>query len=193
MLQRSPTYVISRPDKDVIANALRAVLPDRWAYAITRWKNVAMQQFFYGRSRTRPGRSSEAPRPGTQGARAGLRCRDALHAQVQSNGTKRLCLVPNGDLFVAIRSGKASIVTDRIEHFTEHGVKLKSGRELDADIIVTATGLTSSSWVRCICRRRHAGRFRADLDLQGDDVFRRGRIWCVRSATSMPRGRCVRI
>ena len=141
MLQRSPTYVVSRPDKDVIANALRRVLPDRCAYAITRWKNVALQQLFYGRSRTHPehviakllDRVRKELGPGYD---------VATHFTPRYNPwDQRLCLVPNSDLFEAIRSGKASIVTDHIERFTATGILLKSGKELRADIIVTATGL----------------------------------------------------
>ena len=141
MLQRSPTYVVSRPDTDVIANALRAVLPSRWAYRITRWKNVAMQQFVYWHSRKNP-----------QGLKRKLLAMVRAELGPDYDVTKhftpsynpwdqRLCLVPNGDLFAALRAGKASIVTDRIAHFTEHGIKLQSGREIAADIIVTATGL----------------------------------------------------
>jgi len=141
MLQRSPTYVVSRPDRDVIANALRAVLPSTWAYAITRWKNVAMQQFLYRRTRTNP---EQVKRKLLDMVRKEL----GPDYDVETHFTprydpwdQRLCLVPNSDLFAAIRSGKASIVTDRIERFTENGILLASGTELDADIIVTATGL----------------------------------------------------
>ncbi len=141
MLQRSPTYVISRPDTDAIANRLRTFLPDHWAYAITRWKNTRMQQWLYRLTRTRP-----------EFVRKKLlqRVRNELGPDfdVERHFTpsynpwdERLCLVPNSDLFAAIRSGKASVVTDRIETFTERGLRLESGQELDADIIVTATGL----------------------------------------------------
>ena len=141
MLQRSPTYVISFPDKDWIANALRAILPEKWAYAITRWKNITFQQFTYRLTRTRP-----------QMMKRFLlrRVRKELGEDypVEQHFTptynpwdQRLCLVPNSDLFEALRSGKASIVTDTIDTFTEAGVRLDSGDELEADIIVTATGL----------------------------------------------------
>jgi cation diffusion facilitator CzcD-associated flavoprotein CzcO len=141
MLQRSPTYVISRPDKDVIANLLRRLLPDRWAYAITRWKNTQLQQYLYRLTRTRP----ELVRN-----KLLKRVRQELGADfdVEKHFTpsyqpwdERLCLVPNSDLFKAIRSGKASIVTDHIDTFTESGIQLRSGRQLEADIIITATGL----------------------------------------------------
>ncbi|HUI26685.1 MAG TPA: NAD(P)/FAD-dependent oxidoreductase, partial [Candidatus Kryptonia bacterium] len=142
MLQRSPTYVVSRPDKDAIANALRRVLPEQWAYAITRWKNVALQQFFYGRTRTRP-EKVKAKLIDMVRKELGPEYDVETHFTPSYNPwDQRLCLVPNSDLFEAIRSGKASIVTDHIERFTEHGILLKSGKELAADIIVTATGLS---------------------------------------------------
>jgi cation diffusion facilitator CzcD-associated flavoprotein CzcO len=141
MLQRSPTYVVSRPDKDIIANTLRKILPENWAYAITRWKNVGLQQFFYGQTRTNPERVK-------QKLLDMVRKELGPYYDVEKHFTpsynpwdQRLCLVPNSDLFEAIRSGKASIVTDQIERFTEKGIALKSGETLEADIIVTATGL----------------------------------------------------
>jgi cation diffusion facilitator CzcD-associated flavoprotein CzcO len=141
MLQRSPTYVVSRPDRDAIANALRKVLPERWAYAITRWKNVALQQLLYRRTRTQPQKVK-------QKLLDMVRKELGADYDVEKHFTprydpwdQRLCLVPNSDLFVAIRSGKASVVTDTIDRFTETGIRLASGGELEADIIVTATGL----------------------------------------------------
>ncbi len=141
MLQRSPTYVVSRPDKDVIANTLRRVLPERWAYGITRWKNVALQQLLYRSTRTHPDKVK-------QKLLDMVRKELGPDYDVETHFTpsynpwdQRLCLVPNSDLFAAIRSGKASIVTDHIAHFTERGIRLRSGTELPADIIVTATGL----------------------------------------------------
>ena len=141
MLQRSPTYVISRPDEDTIANFLRKVLPEKWAYGITRWKNITMGQYLYRQTRTNPQKVKDELLK---------MVRDELGEDydVEKHFTpeynpwdQRLCLVPNSDLFEAIRSGKASVVTDHIETFTENGILLKSGKELDADIIVTATGL----------------------------------------------------
>jgi cation diffusion facilitator CzcD-associated flavoprotein CzcO len=141
MLQRSPTYVVSRPEKDAIANALRRVLPSRWAYAITRWKNVALQQFFYRRTRTHPDQVKQKLLDMVR-KELGPDYDVETHFTPKYNPwDQRLCLVPNSDLFAAIRSGKASMVTDHIAHFTEHGITLKSGRVLEADIIVTATGL----------------------------------------------------
>ena len=141
MLQRSPTYVVARPDHDAVANTLRRVLPDGLAYRLTRRKNVALQEWVYGQTRTRPAAVRD---------RLLAKVRDALGPDydVDSHftpdydpGDQRLCLVPNGDLFDAINSGKASVVTDHIDTFTETGVRTVSGTELEADIIVTATGL----------------------------------------------------
>ncbi len=141
MLQRSPTYVISRPDRDVIANFLRRILPEERAYAITRWKNVGMQQWLYRRTRKAP---DQVRKRLLQMIRAELGPDYDIekHFSPRYNPwDQRLCLVPNSDLFKAIRSGKASVVTDHIETFTETGIRLVSGEELPADIIVTATGL----------------------------------------------------
>ena len=141
MLQRSPTYVVSRPDRDAIANGLRKVLPERWAYAITRWKNVGLQQFFYRRTRTQPAKVKQKLLELVR-KELGPEYDVATHFTPSYNPwDQRLCLVPNSDLFVAIRSGKASVVTDQIERFTASGIRLRSGEQLDADIIVTATGL----------------------------------------------------
>ena len=141
MLQRSPTYVASRPDVDKIANNLRKFLPAKWAYAITRFKNVQMQRYIYNRTRTQP-----------EQVKASLisMVKDALGADydVDKHFTpsynpwdQRLCLIPNADLFKSIRSGKTRVVTEQIECITAKGVKLATGEELAADILVTATGL----------------------------------------------------
>jgi monooxygenase len=141
MLQRSPTYIVSRPSRDVIANFLRKRLPAKLAYAITRWKNVLIGMYFYGLSRRRPDYMK-------QGILNLVRKELGTEYDVDKHFSprynpwdQRLCLVPDSDLFAAIRSGKASIVTDEIETFTEKGLRLRSGNEIDADIIVTATGL----------------------------------------------------
>lgn len=139
MLQRSPTYIVSRPAKDFIANFLRAALPSKAAYAISRWKNVLLGMFFYMLARKRP---SVMKKLIAKGVKKELG-EDALkHFTPNYNPwDQRLCLVPDSDLFKSIKSGKAEIVTDHIENFTETGLQLKSGEHLDADIIVTATGL----------------------------------------------------
>ncbi len=140
MLQRSPTYVVSRPAEDRLANWFRRRLPDGAAYALTRWKNVLLGMFFYNLARKRP---ELFKRMLAKGVRRQLgEAYDAKHFTPRYNPwDQRLCLVPDSDLFRAIREGGASVVTDHIESFTETGLRLKSGQHLDADIIVTATGL----------------------------------------------------
>lgn len=140
MLQRSPTYVVSRPAEDKIANWLRRRLPARAAYALTRWKNVLLGMFFYNLARKRP---EVFKRMVAKGVRRQLGEEYALKHFTPSYNPwdQRLCLVPNSDLFRSIRGGRASVVTDHIERFTETGLQLKSGEHLDADIVVTATGL----------------------------------------------------
>ncbi len=140
MLQRSPTYVVSRPDKDAIANFMRKVLPDSVAYRITRKKNTTLQQFFYHRTRTQPEKVKKFLLGRTRKALGDDYTAEHFTPSYDP-WDQRLCLIPNGDLFEAIKSGKASVVTDTIDTFTETGIRLKSGTEIDADIIVTATGL----------------------------------------------------
>lgn len=146
MLQRSPTYMASMPDTDRIANLLRKALPEKWAYAVTRWKNIKLQQFVYSCSRVAP---KLVKRQLIRRVRKELgEYVDIEYVDIEKDFTprydpwdQRLCLVPNGDLFESLRSGKASVITDRITAITASGVRLESGREVDADIIVTATGL----------------------------------------------------
>lgn len=140
MLQRSPTYVVSRPARDKIANALRSLLPDRAAYKLSRWKNISMQSLFYNRARSQPEKIKHTL--------LGLARKEIGDDMVKKHFTptynpwdQRLCLIPDSDLFRVLNEGQASVVTDHIDHFTETGIKLKSGETLDADIIVTATGL----------------------------------------------------
>ena len=141
MVQRSPTYVVSAPDTDAIANALRKVLPGKLAYNLTRRKNVAFQQMIYKRTRTQPAKV-KAKLIGLVRKELGPDYDVATHFTPKYNPwDQRLCLVPNSDLFKAINAGKASVVTEHIDTFTETGIRLKSGEELQADIIVTATGL----------------------------------------------------
>ncbi len=141
MLQRSPTYVVSRPRRDAIANGLRRVLPARLAYDLTRRKNVALQQWIYRQSRVAPDKM-KARLLKMVGKELGPDYDVATHfTPTYGPWDQRLCLVPDGDLFAAIRTGKASVVTDGIRSFTETGLELESGATLDADIIVTATGL----------------------------------------------------
>ncbi|CAB4604361.1 MAG: FAD-dependent oxidoreductase [Actinobacteria bacterium] len=141
MLQRSPTYVVSAPDQDPIANTLRKVLPDRVAYEITRKKNVALQQFMYGRTRTQPEKVKQTLLKRVREELGESYDVDTHFTPRYNPWDQRMCLVPNSDLFKAIRDGKASVVTDHIETFDETGITLQSGEHLDADVIVTATGL----------------------------------------------------
>src|ERR671915_1142583 len=141
MLQRSPTYIISLPAEDPIANGLRRLLGDRAAYPIARWKNVALQTLLYKLSRRRPGLVRSLLRKATiKQLPPGYEV-DTHFKPAYEPWDQRLCLVPDGDLFAAIRAGRASVVTDHIEEFTETGVRLRSGAELAADVVVTATGL----------------------------------------------------
>jgi monooxygenase len=141
MLQRSPTYVVSRPDTDRLANTLRSVLPDKLAYELTRRKNVGFQQLVYKRTRTQPDKV-KAQLIGMVRKELGPDYDVDRHFTPSYNPwDQRLCLVPNSDLFAAIRSGRASVVTDRVATFTETGIELESGGTLEADIVVTATGL----------------------------------------------------
>ena len=141
MLQRSPTYVVSMPDTDIIANILRKLLPEKMAYAITRWKNIELQQWTFRQSRKHPDRVKRRLLKWVRKELGKDYDVETHFTPTYNPWEERLCLVPNNDLFGAIRSGKASVVTDQIDHFTEHGIMLQSGETLDADIIVTATGL----------------------------------------------------
>ncbi|WP_345631041.1 flavin-containing monooxygenase [Rugosimonospora acidiphila] len=141
MLQRSPTYVAARPSEDPIANRLRRLLGNRGAYPLTRWKNVLFGTVFYELSRRRPHLVKGLLRKAaTRQLPPGYDV-DTHFAPRYQPWDQRLCLAPDGDLFSAIRAGRASVRTDEIAEFTETGVRLRSGAELDADIVVTATGL----------------------------------------------------
>ncbi len=140
MLQRTPTWMFSRPAKDALANFLRKILPERLAYKITRWKNIKLQDYSFKLARSKP-----------------QKVKDGLHKRIRKSmgqdydlapftppynpWEQRLCLVPDDDLFEAIKRGKASVATGRIKRFVEGGVELDSGEMLEADILVTATGL----------------------------------------------------
>ncbi len=140
MLQRSPTYVVSRPSVDKLANGLRKVLPDSVAYSITRWKNASLGQFFYNQTRKRPDKVRDKLL-GLVRDELGDETVDAHFTPSYNPWDQRVCLVPDGDLYQAITRGDASVVTAEVDRFTEHGVQLTNGDHLDADIIVTATGL----------------------------------------------------
>ena len=141
MLQRSPTYVVSRPGEDAFANWLRRNLPAKLAYGIARWRMVLMSMFFFKLARSRPQRVKREL-IGLVRKELGPDYDVKTHFTPSYNPwDQRVCLVPDSDLFQSIKSGKSSVVTDHIETFTPKGLKLKSGKELEADIIVTATGL----------------------------------------------------
>ncbi|MGD2131503.1 MAG: NAD(P)/FAD-dependent oxidoreductase [Maricaulaceae bacterium] len=141
MLQRSPSYIASRPGRDAIANGLRRILPSRVAYAITRTKNILLAMWFFQLARRRPQTVRRMVMRHVQkqlGPDFDVETHFAPH---YNPWDQRFCLAPDGDFFEALKSGKASVVTDHIERFTPRGVKLKSGEELEADVIVPATGL----------------------------------------------------
>lgn len=141
MLQRSPTYIMALPAEDPIANNLRRLLGSKRAYFLTRWKNVLMSTFFYQLSRRRPHIAKSMIRKATVKLLPEGYDVDTHFKPRYQPWDQRLCLVPDGDLFRAIREGKASVVTDQIKDFTPSAVQLTSGEELPADIVVTATGL----------------------------------------------------
>ncbi|HET6510394.1 MAG TPA: NAD(P)/FAD-dependent oxidoreductase [Baekduia sp.] len=141
MLQRSPTYIMTLPGEDPIAKVIRRALPEKAAYAVVRWKNVAMQGVFFQLSR-------RAPRLIRRVVAATVKRQlpddvplDPHFTPTYDPWDQRVCLVPDGDLFTALRERKASIVTDRIATFTRDGLRLESGHELQADIVISATGL----------------------------------------------------
>lgn len=141
MLQRSPTYIVSRPAVDKIGDRLKAVLPSKMAYAATRWKNVLLQRYFFNLARKNPERAS-GRLVGMVKSALGEDYDVETHFQPKyAPWDQRLCLIPDGNLWDAIKSGKATVVTDQIDRFTPNGIHLKSGEDLEADIIVTATGL----------------------------------------------------
>jgi cation diffusion facilitator CzcD-associated flavoprotein CzcO len=141
MLQRSPSYIVSRPSEDPLANSLRRYFTIKFAFAVVRWRNLLRGLYFYNLCRRKPDAAKQWI---VEQARLQL----GADYDVKTHFTprynpwdQRLCLAPDADFFRAIKAGKADIVTDQIETFTESGIRLQSGRELEADIIVTATGL----------------------------------------------------
>ncbi len=141
MVQRSPSYIVSWPEKDKVANALRRILPEKTAYAMTRWKNITLQQLVYGQTRTRPKTVRRRMLKMAQNAVGDSIDIDPHLTPSYNPWDQRLCLAPDGDFFESIKSGQASIVTGEIESFTEDGLQMASGEHVDADIVITATGL----------------------------------------------------
>jgi monooxygenase len=141
MLQRSPTYVVSRPAEDARANWLRRHLPSKLAYGITRWINVTFGMYFFNLARKKPAQVKKYLIDMVRKELGEGFDVDTHFTPRYNPWDQRLCLVPDSDLFASIRNGTSSVVTDTIDTFTPTGIKLKSGKELEADIVVTATGL----------------------------------------------------
>jgi cation diffusion facilitator CzcD-associated flavoprotein CzcO len=140
MLQRSPGYVVSLPREDRMANFFKKVLPGKVAYHIVRWKNILFGLSFYKASKKWPNAVKKLIMKGVKKEMGDGY--DLTHFNPLYNPwDQRLCIVPDGDLFKSIKSGKAEVITDTIQQFTANGILLSSGKELQADIIVTATGL----------------------------------------------------
>jgi len=140
MLQRTPTWMFTRPAKDWIANALRKVLPEKLAYRLTRFKNIKMQDFSFKLARDNPQKVKDALYQ-TIAEALGPDYDKANFTPPYNPWEQRLCLVPDQDLFTAMKAGKADIVTGQIAKFEQGGVRLADGQFLPADIVVTATGL----------------------------------------------------
>jgi len=141
LLQRTPSYYFVVPARDRIALVLRRLLPERWAYALMRAKNVALGAFLFRRSRSRPENVRRFLLKQVAKALPAGQPLSPHFTPPYGPWQQRLCLVPDGDLFKAIAQGRAEVVTDHIERFNEQGLQLKSGRTLPADIVVSATGL----------------------------------------------------
>jgi cation diffusion facilitator CzcD-associated flavoprotein CzcO len=141
MLQRSPSYVVSLPQEDPLAKVARRLLPADWAYWLVRWKNVLLANGFYTLSRRRPSLVKRMIRRGVERHLPAGFDVDTHFKPRYNPWDQRLCLIPDGDLFEAVSRGDVSIVTGEIDAFTERGIRLTSGRELEADLIITATGL----------------------------------------------------
>jgi len=139
MLQRSPTYIVAWPEEDAIAQRLRRRLPNRLAFVLTRWKNVLRTLYIYRLAKRKPDRIKRLILDAIEKV---LGPEAMKHFTPRYNPwDQRICLSPNGDLFQSIRLGRTSVVTDEIETFTERGIALKSGKEIEADLVVTATGI----------------------------------------------------
>lgn len=141
MLQRSPTYVMSLANKNKFYTGLRKILPELWAYRLSRWRNIFLSILMFGLSKTFPKRIKKRIM-----REAAKQLPEDFEVDRHFNPRynpweERLCVVPNGDFFKAIKSGKADVVTDEIANFSAKGIDLKSGKQLEADIIVLATGL----------------------------------------------------
>jgi len=141
MVQRSPTYIVARPGRDAIARVLQHMLPRSLAHQLTRWKNILLTVFMYSRARKRPERVAEWIRDQARSALPAGYPVERDFNPAYNPWDQRLCLVPDGDFFASISSGKVSIATGTIDRFTPTGLRLESGEDVPADVIVTATGL----------------------------------------------------
>lgn len=140
MLQRSPTYVVTMPSVDKVAQFFRKIFPEKTAYHLIRWKNILLALAFYKAARRWPRAVKKLLKKGVQ-KELGKEYEQKHFDPKYNPWDQRLCLVPDSDLFLAIRQGKAEVVTDTIGQFTQKGILLQCGRELEADLIITATGL----------------------------------------------------
>lgn len=140
MLQRSPTYIMNLPSEDPIANFFRKIFPKQWAHTLSRWKNILVSMLLYQVSRRWPNAIRNLLQGGVK-KELGEDYMQQHFVPKYNPWDQRLCLIPDNDLFNAVKEKKAEVVTDTIEQFTPTGIKLDSGKELDADIVVTATGL----------------------------------------------------
>lgn len=140
MLQRTPTWYLNRPKHDRLANFLRRILPEKWAYALVRERNTRLQDFLFTRSRAKPQEVGEFL-TGQLKKELGEAYRESDFTPPYGPWQQRLCLVPDGDMFQTLRDGRASVVTGQIATVDESGILLEDGQRINADIIVTATGL----------------------------------------------------
>jgi cation diffusion facilitator CzcD-associated flavoprotein CzcO len=141
MVQRSPTWIVSRPGKDRLANLLNRILPEKIAYAITRWRNIHFQNFIYKRARKNPEKVKQTLLKLARKQLGESFDIDRHFTPDYDPWTQRLCLIPDSDLFEALKSGRANVVTGQIERIEADGLLMKSGERVPADILVTATGL----------------------------------------------------
>lgn len=141
MIQRSPTYIAGRPSRDGIADFLRRILPGRAAYAVSRTKNIVLSMLFYELSQRWPDYIRKQIKTYIRGELGGEFDVDRHFTPDYDPWNQRFCLAPDGDFFAALKSGRASIRTDKIERFVPEGVRLESGETIEADLIIPATGL----------------------------------------------------
>lgn len=141
MLQRSPTYIAAQPSTDAIAGVFGEIMSPDAAYAAARWKNILRQMLYFGLARVWPSFFRKLVKSGNREELGKDFDVDKHFTPKYDPWDERLCIVPDGDLFHALREGRAEVVTDQILRFDATGIVLKSGRHLDADIVVTATGL----------------------------------------------------